>query len=115
LTEETALATVALAMIWTSQRKSQRFHIAVPVRVSGEDRSGGRFEVEAWTVDVSAEGACIHLPENVWLPRRLRITATDYQVQADANVDVVWERTDPQRAIGVCVLPGTRASAWQAR
>ena len=115
LTPAGALATVAAVMIWTSQRQTQRFHISVPVRVSGEDRSGQCFAIEAWTVDVSSEGARIHIPSNVWIPRRLRIVATDYQFKADATVDVVWERSEPQRAIGVRVIPGTRPTAWQAR
>jgi len=102
-------------MLWTSQRKSQRFHISVPVRISGEDRSGNRFEVEAWTVDVGSDGACIHVPEHLFLPRRLHIVATDYQFHADADVDVIWERTEPHRRIGVLVRTGTPATAWQAR
>ena len=102
-------------MLWTSQRKSQRFHISVPVRISGEDRTGTSFELEAWTVDVSADGACIHVPERLFLPRSLRVMSTDYQFHADADVDVIWERTEPHRTIGVQVRAGTPAKAWQAR
>lgn len=109
------IATVLFAMLWTSQRKSPRFHIAVSVTICGEDRAGTSFEFEAWTHDVSAEGACVHVPPQLWLPRRLHIVADDYQFQADADVDVIWERTEPQRAIGVQVVPGSVSPVWQAR
>ena len=115
MTAGSTLVTVALAMLWTPQRKSQRFHISVPVRLSGEDRTGSRFDVEAWTVDVGTEGACLHVPVHLWIPRRLHIVATDYQFHADADVDVVWERTEPHRTIGVRIAAGTPPSSWNAR
>jgi hypothetical protein len=102
-------------MIWASQRKSHRFHIAVPVRIQGQDSGGAAFDCEAWTLDVSAEGACINVPESLQLPRRIHVVADDYQFRADADVDVVWERAVPQRAIGVRVAPTTRRRIWQAR
>jgi hypothetical protein len=102
-------------MLWTPQRKSQRFHISVAVRISGEDRMGSRFDVEAWTVDVGSDGACIHVPVQLWIPRRLHVVCDDYQFHANADVDVVWERTEPHRTIGVRIVEGTPASAWQAR
>jgi hypothetical protein len=102
-------------MIWTSQRKSPRYHIAVPVRIQGQDSGGGAIDCEAWTLDVSAEGACITVPEKLEVPQRIRIVAEDYQFRADAEVDVVWERAFPQRAIGVRLVATTRRNVWQAR
>jgi len=102
-------------MLWTTHRKSHRFHIAVPIRIVGIDLGGAPFDCEAWTLDVCSDGACINIPEELALPRRIRIRADDYQFHADAEVDIVWERLLPQRAIGVRVVPGTPPAAWQAR
>jgi hypothetical protein len=103
-------------MLWTTQRKSHRFHIAVPIRLQGRDGSGGAFDFEAWTLDISAEGACINnIPERLELPRQLHVVADDYQFHADADVEIVWERELPQRAIGVRVEPGGRQRIWDAR
>jgi hypothetical protein len=102
-------------MTWNSHRKHERIHIAVPVRISGTDRKGASFDLEAWTLDVSATGACIHVPPTVDLPRWIHVVADDYQFQADADVEVLWERTFPQRAIGVRVVSGAKAATWQAR
>jgi hypothetical protein len=102
-------------MLWATHRKSHRFHIAVPVRIQGVDRGGATFDREAWTLDVSCDGACINVPEELALPRRIHVVADDYQFHADAEVDIVWERDTPQRAIGVRVAPGTPPGAWQAR
>jgi hypothetical protein len=102
-------------MLWTTQRKSHRFHIAVPVRIQGSAAGGEAVDCEAWTLDVSSDGACINIPENVAIPRRIHVVADDYQFHADADVDVIWERTYPQRAIGVRLAPGTPNRAWQAR
>jgi hypothetical protein len=101
-------------MLWTTQRKSHRIHIAVPIRIQGKGPGGGAFDCEAWTLDVSAEGACINVPEDVKLPGRIHVVANDYQFRADADVDVVWERAVPQRAIGVRLAPGHRR-VWDAR
>jgi PilZ domain-containing protein len=102
-------------MLWTTQRKSHRFHIAVSIRIQGVDLGGCAFDCEAWTLDVSGDGACINIPERLLLPRRIHVVADDYQFQANADVDIVWERTYPQRAIGVRLAPGTPAEAWNAR
>ncbi len=101
-------------MLWTTQRKAHRFHIAVPVRIQGTV-SGDRFECEAWTLDVSEGGACINVPEGLVLPRRLHVVADDYQFHADADVDVIWERSFPQRAVGVRLAPRSRKQVWDAR
>jgi len=102
-------------MQFLSQRKGQRIHISVPVRLQGRADGGAPFEVEAWTLNISHSGACIHVPEHIEVPPRLHIKSDDYQFLADADVDVIWERKLPQRSIGVKVRPGTRASAWNVR
>ena len=102
-------------MIWQSQRKDRRFHIAVPVRIRGVDRRGNAFDREAWTLDVSAGGACIHVPEDLDLPRVVHITSEDYQFRADADVTVLWERTEPQRRVGVTLRPDAGPGAWEVR
>ena len=102
-------------MNWASHRKHERIHIAVPVRISGTDRNGSVFDQEAWTLDVSENGACIHVPPTVNLPRWIHVVADDYQFQADADVEILWERTFPQRAIGVRLLQGGGPSTWLAR
>ncbi len=102
-------------MLWTTQRKSHRYHIAVAVRIRGHDLGGSVIDCEAWTLDVSNDGACINIPDGLTLPRRIHVIADDYQFHADADVDIVWERTYPQRAIGVHIRPGTPHWAWQAR
>jgi hypothetical protein len=102
-------------MLWTTQRKSHRFHIAVPIRIRGEDRDGGIFDCEAWTLDVSAGGACINVPDRLSIPRYIHVMADDYQFHADADVEVVWERAYPQRAIGVRLADDGDAYIWEAR
>ncbi|MBK6316361.1 MAG: PilZ domain-containing protein [Blastocatellia bacterium] len=102
-------------MNWQSHRKSERIHIAVSVRISGLDLLGHPFDREAWTLDVSGAGASLHIPDDLHITRRLHVTSRDYQFVADADVDVVWERRSPQRAVGVRVLPGTPATRWEAR
>jgi c-di-GMP-binding flagellar brake protein YcgR len=102
-------------MLWTTQRKTQRIHIAVRVTVRFEDPEGDALECEAWTLDVSKGGACLNLPDGITLPRRLRVVADDYQFRADADVEVVWERAMPQRAIGVRLAPYGRKTVWDAR
>jgi hypothetical protein len=102
-------------MLWTSQRKSHRFHIAVPIRIRTLDLGGEALDCEAWTLDISAEGACISVPEGLAFPRRIRVVADDYQFQADAEVDVVWERAVPQRAIGVRLADEAHPGLWRAR
>jgi hypothetical protein len=102
-------------MQFLAQRKGPRIHISVPVRLQGRANGGAPFDVKAWTLNISHSGACIHVPENVEVPPRLHIKSDDYQFLADADVDVVWERTVPQRAIGVKVRPGSRATVWNVR
>ena len=102
-------------MQWSPERNSSRIHIAVPVRIRGHDVNGDSFDREAWTLNVSRQGACLHIPEDLALPHRLRIVSNDYQFHADAEVVVIWERQLPQRAIGVRVMPDTPSTAWQAR
>ena len=89
--------------------------MAVPVRISGTDRHGLTFEQEAWTLDVSPDGACLHVPSTTELPRTMHLVADDYQFQADSDVEVLWERTFPQRAIGVRVIHSHRTKCWEAR
>lgn len=103
-------------MTWTTNRTDERrLHIAVPVRLRGVDAAGATFDCEAWTLNVSATGASIQIPDSLALPATLRVTADDYQFHADADVKVIWERSAPQRAIGVRVLDDTPPAAWQAR
>lgn len=102
-------------MQWTSQRKNSRIHIAVPVRISGVDVNGHNFERDAWTLNVSPEGACLHVPKDLPVAERVHVTSEDYQFHADADVLVVWQRAFPQHAIGVRVKPGTPHTRWQAR
>src|SRR4051794_11300902 len=102
-------------MLWTTQRKSHRFHIAVPVRLRIAESGGESFECDAWTLDVSSGGACINIPEGLVVPRRLQLVAEDYQFRASADVEVVWERSFPQRAIGVRLSPRGRNQVWEAR
>ena len=102
-------------MLWPTQRKDRRYHIAVPVRIRGVDRDGNAFDREAWTLDVSAMGACIHVPEDLDLPRVVRITSDDYQFRADADVTILWERREPQRRVGVTLRAEAPCEAWQGR
>lgn len=102
-------------MTWESHRRNDRIHIAVAVRITGIDPLGQTYDREAWTLDVSGSGACIHIPDDLAITRRIHVRSEDYQFHADADVDVVWERSFPQRAIGVRVLPGTPPTAWEAR
>ncbi|MCC6742656.1 MAG: PilZ domain-containing protein [Acidobacteria bacterium] len=102
-------------MNWQSHRQSERIHIAVSVRISGQDLLGRAYDREAWTLDVSGEGASLHIPEDLHISRRMHVTSLDYQFRADADVDVVWERRSPQRAVGVRVKPGTPSDSWQSR
>ena len=100
---------------WSVQRSNLRLHIAVPVRLEGHCDDGTSFECEAWTLNVSAAGAAFQIPDGVALPGRIHVRSDDYQFIADAEVTVVWERTRPQRSIGVRVAPDTPQRAWQAR
>ena len=87
----------------------------MPVRLQGSDRSEKAFDVEAWTLDVSDGGACIHVPEDIELPRRLRVVSENYQFLANAAVDVIWERSEPVRRIGVVLAPDSPSPVWQVR
>lgn len=102
-------------MLWQTQRKDRRFHIAAPVCLRGIDRDGNRFDIDAWTLDVSAGGACIQVPPDVELPRRMQVVSQDYQFNADAEVFVVWEQAQPIRRIGVYVMPSSRPPIWEVR
>jgi hypothetical protein len=48
-----------------NQRRSQRIMVAVPIRVTGKQRSGEQFEEETNTLIVNAHGALIALKEKV--------------------------------------------------
>ena len=102
-------------MNWQSQRQSERIHIAVSVRISGLDLLGQVYDREAWTLDVSEAGASLHIPEDLHITRNMHVTSSDYQFHADADVDVVWERLSPQRAVGVRIKSGTPSARWEAR
>ncbi len=102
-------------MNWQSHRQSERIHIAVSVRISGRDLLGHVYDREAWTLDVSGSGASLHIPDDLHITRHMHVTSSDYQFHADADVDVVWERRTPQRAVGVRVRPGTPPDSWEAR
>ena len=102
-------------MNWQSNRQSERIHIAVPVRISGLDLLGQIYDREAWTLDVSRAGASLHIPDDLHITRKMHVTSSDYQFQADADVEVVWERHSPQRAVGVRIQPGTSPASWEAR
>jgi hypothetical protein len=102
-------------MLWNTQRREHRYHIAVPVRLQGVDRDERAFDVEAWTLDVSANGACIHVPIDLDLPRRMRVVSENYQFLANATVDVIWERSEPVRRIGVTVVSTSPPPVWHVR
>jgi hypothetical protein len=102
--------------MFQSQRKDgNRMHIAVPVRLTWQDADGEAHDCDAWTLNVSGRGAALQIPNDLALPRRLRIRSDDYQFRADAEVLVVWERSKPQRAIGVRLDPRARRVVWEAR
>lgn len=103
-------------MTWSKQRAdARRLHIAVPVRIAGLDTNGVRFECEAWTLNVSPTGASIQIPADLDVPSQFHVTSDDYQFRADADVFVVWERSAPQRCVGVRVDPRAPDGAWEAR
>jgi hypothetical protein len=103
-------------MTWSIQRQDpSRLHISVPVRLKGQDEGGKEFDREAWTLNVSAGGACIQIPPDLNVPKHIRVTCEDYQFRADADVVVVWERTRPQHMIGVRVLHTKAGESWRAR
>lgn len=102
-------------MNWQSTRQSERIHIAVSVRISGLDLLGQSYEREAWTLNISGAGASLHIPDDLHITRKMHVTSHDYQFVADADVEVVWERRTPQRAIGVRIKPGTLPQSWEAR
>jgi hypothetical protein len=102
--------------MFQSQRKdAHRLHIAVPVRIAGEKRDGTPFECEAWTLNVSPSGAALQIPVDLDVPERIRVRSDDYQFRADADVLVVWERSRPQRAIGVRLDTKAGRTVWEAR
>ena len=103
-------------MLWKVERKERRFHIAAPVRIRGVDRNGERFELDAWTLNVSGSGACIHIAQDALdLPRRFHIVAEDYQFLADSDVVLVWEWREPARHVGVIVSREAAPVRWQVR
>jgi hypothetical protein len=97
------------------RRAHERLHIAVPVRLNGVDGDGEAFDFEAWTLDINPTGAAIQVPSEFIVPERLHVKSDSYQFRADADVTVVWERSQPTRVIGVRVAPMTPQAAWQAR
>jgi len=57
----------------STKRRSDRIAMAIPIRVSGADESGVKFEVDARTVILSRNGATIVLRQNLQPDQEVRI------------------------------------------
>jgi PilZ domain-containing protein len=84
-----------------NQRRTQRVSVQVPVRVSGQNALGSRFEEETYTLVISANGALILLSAPVDKGQRLNLLNMRTEDAAECVVAYLGQRQGKQLAVGV--------------
>ena len=84
-----------------NRRRSQRVLMAVPVRVSGQDRVGSPFEEETRTVAISAHGALILVSTQVHRGQRLTLSNVQTKAALECVVAHIAKYQSAQTQVGV--------------
>jgi len=84
-----------------NRRRSQRVLMAVPVRVSGQNRAGSPFEEETRTVAISAHGALILVSTQVHRGQRLTLSNVQTKAALECVVAHIAKSQSAQPQVGV--------------
>jgi hypothetical protein len=84
-----------------NRRRSQRVLMAVPVRVSGQNKVGSPFEEETRTVAISAHGALILVSTQVHRGQRLTLSNVQTKAALECVVAHIAKYQSSQTQVGV--------------
>jgi PilZ domain len=92
-----------------NRRSTQRVQMRIPVRLSGEDPFGSRFQEETHTDAVNATGALIHLSTSVRKGQRLKLVNTATADEAECLVAHLGRRQGERLEVGIAfILPNPK-------